>query len=283
MRIRTNRLFCRAALALMAALATATAAGAQRRQTDSAAAQTAHALVQAKQKTVMVFDFTGPGEQVTELGRRLADELSAGMAVAEPQLRAEQRAPEIIRKKAGYYVPEIVLDPEATIILARDLEVKAFVTGELSVVQDALVVKVASYSSDHGKGIKAMQISWPLTPETKDLLDKTVAQAAPPKAAPAQNSKASETGHKPPSCGYCPKAPYTTAATDAKLQGIVELEAKIDENGIIQDLWVIKGLPDGLTAMAITTIGKWKLMPATGPDGKPEKVFQMIEVTFQLY
>lgn len=278
-----KRVLIRAAILLIPALAAGSSAWPQGSPMDGAAAQIAHALAQAKQKSVMVFDFTGPGAEVTALGRRLADEFNAGLKASAPQLRAESRAPTDIRNKAGYYVPELVLDPEATIVLARDLNVRAFVTGELSIEHDKLVVKVSSYASTGGRGIKAMQVSWPMTPETKDLLDDTLVEAMPPKGGMTNEPRSPATGHKPPACGYCPRANYTTAATDAKLQGVVELESIIDEHGIVQDLWVIKSLPDGLTAMATTTVARWKLVPATGPDGNPETVRQIIEVTFQLY
>ena len=38
------------------------------------------------------------------------------------------------------------------------------------------------------------------------------------------------------------------------------------------------GLPFGLTEEAIETVKKWKLRPATGPDGKPAAVREEVEL-----
>jgi TonB family protein len=57
----------------------------------------------------------------------------------------------------------------------------------------------------------------------------------------------------------------------------------VGEDGRVREIRVLKSLPLGLTDEAIETIKRWKLAPATGPDGKTVAVEQIIEVTFQMF
>jgi TonB family protein len=68
-----------------------------------------------------------------------------------------------------------------------------------------------------------------------------------------------------------------------RVQGVVELVAVVGEDGRLTNIAVVKGLPGGLTVQAIEAVKKWRLKPATGPDGKPAAVQQIIEVTFQMF
>ena len=57
----------------------------------------------------------------------------------------------------------------------------------------------------------------------------------------------------------------------------------VTEDGRIGNIRIVKRLPFGLTAAAIKAVKKWKVKPATGPDGKPAAVQQMIQISFNLY
>jgi len=249
---------------------------------DAAARQIAEALLKAKQQSVAVFDFSGPGEQVTELGRKLANDFSAGLTKSAAKLEVEDRSATIDGQ--SFFIPEIVLDPESTAALAQSLSVKAFCMGQLTVDRDRIHVKVSAYRTKNGKGIRAMLVSWTMTDEMRKLLEKALTSSFAAGSDdfskyPMLDPKTSKT----PTCLSCPRASYSPAAMDAKIQGVVELEAIVGEDGRIRNLKVIKGLPRGLTAAAIVAVSKWRLSPAIGPEGKPVAVRQLIEVTFQLY
>jgi TonB family protein len=70
---------------------------------------------------------------------------------------------------------------------------------------------------------------------------------------------------------------------ESKIQGVVKLLVVVREDGRIGEIRIVKRLPCGLTAAAIEAVKKWKVKPATGPDGKPAAVQQMVEVRFNLY
>jgi hypothetical protein len=76
---------------LLLALGVAPRACAQHTPMETAAAQLTDALIHSKQKTVVVFDFSGPDKKVTALGQRLANDSSIALAKSR-ELRVENRS-----------------------------------------------------------------------------------------------------------------------------------------------------------------------------------------------
>jgi protein TonB len=75
---------------------------------------------------------------------------------------------------------------------------------------------------------------------------------------------------------------YTERARTARLQGLVLLEAIIDERGNVVDVRLVRGLPMGLSDEAIAAVSQWKFRPAT-LAGKPVKVYFNLRVDFQVH
>ncbi len=74
---------------------------------------------------------------------------------------------------------------------------------------------------------------------------------------------------------------YTEVARKERLQGIVILQALINEQGVVEDVEVIKGLPLGLTETAMESLRQWTFEPAT-LDGKPVAVYYNLTFNFRL-
>ena len=74
---------------------------------------------------------------------------------------------------------------------------------------------------------------------------------------------------------------YTDEARNAKWQGTVLVRATVDENGVPQDLKIIRSLGMGLDQKAIEAVQKWRFKPGT-KDGQPVPVSANIEVNFRL-
>ena len=68
------------------------------------------------------------------------------------------------------------------------------------------------------------------------------------------------------------KPVYTEEARKARLQGVVIVEAIVDEQGVVTNARVLKGLPLGLDQKAIEAVQTWKFKPAT-LEGKPVPVY----------
>jgi TonB family protein len=78
---------------------------------------------------------------------------------------------------------------------------------------------------------------------------------------------------------------YTSEAMRAKVQGSVELEAVILENGTVGEVRIMKSLDKvfGLDQEAITAARKWLFRPGIGPDGKPVATIVTLILEFRLH
>jgi len=80
---------------------------------------------------------------------------------------------------------------------------------------------------------------------------------------------------------FRPEPEYSEEARKAKWQGAVLLQLVVDENGVPQDIKVVRSLGLGLDQKAIEAVQKWRFKPGL-KDGKPVPVSANIEVNFRL-
>ena len=78
-----------------------------------------------------------------------------------------------------------------------------------------------------------------------------------------------------------PPPQYTNVAKDEGLQGTVILQALINEQGVVEEVEVLKGLSLGLTEQAMEALRQWTFEPAT-LDGEPVAVFYNLTFNFRL-
>lgn len=74
---------------------------------------------------------------------------------------------------------------------------------------------------------------------------------------------------------------YTEMARRARVQGVVTLEAILDEEGNVTQVRVLQGLPMGLDKAAVEAVRSWKFKPAT-LAGKPVKVYYTLTIHFEV-
>lgn len=74
---------------------------------------------------------------------------------------------------------------------------------------------------------------------------------------------------------------YNEMARKARVQGVIIIEAVIDENGDVTDARVLKGLPMGLDKSALDALKTWKFKPAM-LEGRPVRVYYTLTVNFQI-
>lgn len=74
---------------------------------------------------------------------------------------------------------------------------------------------------------------------------------------------------------------YTEEARAGRIQGIVILQAIIDEEGRVTHARVVKGLPMGLSESAVETVETWTYTPAIS-EGKPIAVYYNFTINFSL-
>jgi TonB family protein len=121
----------------------------------------------------------------------------------------------------------------------------------------------------------------------------TTGPAARRQHAPKANMSSAQSGDRiytvgedsivPPKCLYHPLPHYTQEARDAKVEGIIMLQAVIRKTGQITDIKVLRSIGYGLDESAIETLSKeWKFEPGT-LKGRPVDIQANIEVSFRLY
>lgn len=104
--------------------------------------------------------------------------------------------------------------------------------------------------------------------------------AAPPPTEPAAPIHAGWAS--PPVKTYAPPPQYTEPARRARIQGVVIVQAIIDEQGNVSHVKLLEGLPLGLDQAALDAIRQWRFEPARMTDGRPVAVYYTLTVNFEL-
>jgi TonB family protein len=245
---------------------------------DPLATQLDDALVHSKQKSVIVFDFWGPDQTLTALGRNLAQNLSTALATASVPLEVLDRSGIAAACLRHGLSPSNTYDTSIEIWISQDLRAKAMVLGQLSVVDDRLEIQITAYRTEDQKWVAGFKQTSVITNDMRVLMAKEIESVAV-KTAPAQPSSST---YSYPKCVSCPPAEYDRRAADKGLEGTVTLNVVVGTNGKARDIIVTKGLPYGLTQKAVEAVGRWTFKPALTPEGQPVEVRQTLEVTFRL-
>lgn len=67
----------------------------------------------------------------------------------------------------------------------------------------------------------------------------------------------------------------------ARSQGVVVVEAVIDEQGRVRNVTILRGLSRGLDQATIDAVSRWRFKPAT-LDGRPVKIYYSLTVNFKV-
>ena len=263
------------ALLLLAALP----ARAQVSPIQELASRLATSISAAHQKSVIVFDFVGPGDKFTALGPALADQFSAALAQSATTFTVADRKEIVDTLQEKHYELQTLLGTDLARSVAHDLKVQAVVFGQISIQYNNLIVSVEACRSKNDRPFKGLRVSMPLTEETKKLSAEETKTENPLRNYP----QAGKDGYSYPGCIHCPNPQYPTTASGYGTQGTVILEVVIGADGRAGSILVLKELPHGLTEKAIAAVQSWQFKPATGPDGKPAAVVMPIEMTFRVY
>jgi TonB family protein len=238
-------------------------------------------ISKSKQKSVIVVDFTGPGQKFTELGRTLADNFSTALAKSNNKYSVIERTQITGALARKGFVPSAPDNVDTAVWIAAELKIQCLVSGEITLTGDTVSVEVRAWRVDSTKLITGLKTASSITDEMQNLIAKIVEYPTPQidSTVPVSGNN----GYTLPSCVYCPQAQYNSLAIRNHREGIVVLTAVVGADGKAHDIVVIKPLPDGLTEKAVEAVESWRFNPAKGPDGNPATVRRTIEVNFHIY
>ena len=245
----------------------------------------AQSLHSAGQKKVAVFDFVGPGQTITALGAKLADDFSLALSKSDGHPHVEDRASLAQRMTKMDYEPEDSIDPESVLAFARFLKLNAAVLGTIARDGDQvrLSVRAVQVGDKGATVIDSTGAMIAVSDENTKLMQAYIARPEADAGVDKSFPVAGKGGITFPKCVYCPPAQYSEPARLVKFQGTVTLNAVVTEDGRAADIKVVKRAPFGLANAAVETIQQWKFEPAKDRDGRPVAVRQFIEVSFHLY
>ncbi len=270
--------YLRLAVLLCVALASVGSADAQLPDMQGLADHLAPALTKSKRESVIVLDFSGPDEKLTELGRLLADNFSTALAKSSDKFSVTDRG-EITGSLAKRGLPPSSFGHvDIALWLTGELKIESAVLGKITLAGDSLSIEVNAYRVDSGKWINGFKAASSISDQMRSLMAKLVEYPAPQIDPTVPVS--GKNGYTYPSCANCPPARYSDAAVKSRTQGTVVLSVVVGVDGKAHDVIVVKPLPDGHTQKAIDVVESWQFKPAKGPHGNPAAVRQTIEVTF---
>lgn len=276
--LRRLRLACLVGLFALLFL-TAPLARAQDPAIKALASQLAASISAANQKSVIVFDFVGPGDKFTALGPKLADQFSAALAQSATTFTVADRKEILDALQKKHYELQALLGTDLAVNIAHDLRVESAIFGQISMEENRLIVTVELSKSKKGHLFKGLRVSMPLTDEMKRLSAEQTEAQDPLRSYP----QSGENGYSHPICLYCPVPQFPTDPVARRRKGAVILMVVIGTDGRANTILVAKWLPDGLTEAVISAVQSWRFTPATGPDGKPAAVVTPLEVAFRVY
>lgn len=171
-------------------------------------------------------------------------------------------------RPSGFFAPVVV--PRETLILDRPQETEPEAPSDME----------RGFLPPHGAGPLARYHLLGLDPDGREI------QATPPPPAvpqpPAHPAAPLRVGGDVASAKLIHRVQplYPPLAIQARIQGVVRLEAVIDEDGEILNLRVISGHPM-LIQPSLQAVGQWRYQP-TLLNGRPVAVITTVEVNFRL-
>lgn len=247
---------------------------AQQSQMADLSAQVASALEKANIKgKVVILDFSGPGLEVTQVGRNLADQLFDAMPKAAKKFTIVDRNEmfEALRRDNPSFSASSDIDPGRVLPLTHaDIEI----LGHLEKTSDSISLKLEIRRIKKMKTVAKFAESLSVSSETTAQISKVISSS--------EYAEAGAIGYTRPDCLHCPIPPYSDAALRSRAEGPIVLSVLIEPDGRAHDISIQKHLRADLDNSAITAVADWTFKPAIGPDGQPATVKMLIEIDFHL-
>jgi TonB family protein len=219
----------------------------------------------------------------SQLCENLDSTLRALLGAAVPGIQFSTREDVVsLLKSRGFFSIDAYQD-SAIRAVASSLRVEVLVIDNLiwKGANYELSSKIIDVSKDKELDIFTVKISRPATPNEEEPVFFREGGSGPFLFIERRNSN-----HFPPfrypACDKCPDPKYPAEARHKGLEGTIVLLVTVSEQGMAEQISLIKSFDSDLTASALQAVQSWRFKPAIGLDGKPIAVRVPIEVTFRL-
>jgi len=228
----------------------------------------------------LVFDFVDTRGQRSQLGVHLADALSEALSNKLPGLAPIQRSKltELCIQEA---LDPLALQPDAVASWAAStLGASLAIVGTIEPRAEQFNLHLRVVGEDSKEVTDAGgYLDWTEERRGWDRLRPPLPLISRPQR---RDLPTWGRGYSEPICVHCPSPPYTEVARKAFVSGIIQLELTVAEDGRVEEVVPIRGLPCGMTQQAVTAAKTWKFRPIIGPDGKATEMRVTWEMNFRI-
>lgn len=265
----------------------------QHTEVKEAAKAVAAILLKEGLRSAVVLDFSGPGNNKTELGRYLASAFRDSLGAASFGIPVwNQSALEPVLRK--YEMPsEFLSQVRVAQFVGQEASVDSLIIGFVSVEDQFVSLEMQVYRTNRKRIIANPTTRFPLDDHLRSLLENPIPLrngaeesqkdswlgALPPDSMP----RAGKNGVGYPRCEHCLNPTYTDTARKAGIQCRVLLVVVVSTEGSAGQIQIARSCPFGLTEKSIEAVRGWRFRPAEGQDGKPIAAWAPIEISFRTY
>jgi Gram-negative bacterial TonB protein C-terminal len=235
---------------------------------------------------LLVLNFASTSGSAVMLDTKLADQLATIFAKTLPKGKVIERS-RVREFLARERIPYSLLKSDAARRwLGNELGATTVVSGDLHVSGSVPQVMFTLFDVQDPEKVEYFGTELPATAYSPGDLQASepFGPREPPKTTESGAAvyRAGVAGVGSPACSDMPNPPYTDAAREAKISGVVLVDAIVTLEGTVESPLVIKGLPGGLNDVTRKTMETWRCKPAL-KDNQPVATVVQFEVNFRLY
>jgi TonB family protein len=237
-----------------------------------------------KNCTILVTDFVLPDGNTSPYGMQLADEFSKELASQNHKIQVIDRG--LLQNfLAKDLVPAKSVNAGLVRSIAFALKARFVVLGTTKRTDENVVqlsIRLFDVADKNGGGYSA--VANLLAPKSSvDLSPSKPFASLPPITSTASGEsiyRAGVDGVSSPKCTYWPNPPYSEEARKFQLSGVIFVDAIVNSEGKLENVRIIRGLPDGMNDATLAIMKTWRCNPAL-KDGKAVPTRVQFEVHFE--
>jgi TonB family protein len=235
-----------------------------------------------KNCTILVTNFVLPDGSASQYGMQLADELSKELASQNHKIQVIDRG--LLQNfLAKDLVPAKSVNAGLVHSIASALKARFVVLGTTKRTNDDVVqlsTRLFDVADKYGSGYNAV-VNLLAPKSSVDLSPSELTTSLPPITSTVSGEsiyRSGVDGVSTPKCTYMPN-PQSEEVRKFLLSGNIFVDAVVNSEGKVENVRIIRGLPDGLNDRTIATMKTWRCNPAL-KDGKPVATRVWFEIKF---